>query len=178
MYQNMIDIFPEINWISSLELRQKVIDVYEDGLARGTWTYDSFATIPYTVSYPATVCFRDHVRGVTAMAVAVYEQYQAIYPNAKELKKDHIIMGALLHDVGKLLEITVNEAGQAVKSDNGKLLRHAFTGVALAMLHDVPDEVVHVIAVHSKEGEASKRTPIAELIQRSDMLNEFFSKIE
>lgn len=178
MESKMLSVFPEISEIESVELREKVVSVFEDGLKRGSWSYDTFYSMPYTVSYPATVKFREHVRGVTAIALAMYEQYQKIYPNAKELNRDYIIAGALLHDVGKLLEITIDESGQAVKSENGKLLRHAFTGVSLAMCHDIPDEVSHIIAVHSHEGNASKRTVMAELIQRSDQLNEFFSKLE
>ncbi len=178
MSKNMLEIFPEIGWIESPELRQKVIDTFEDGLSNGTWTYDSFYTIPFTVTYPVIITYRDHVRGVTQMALALYDKYRELYPDPRTLNRDHVIASALLHDVGKLLEITVDESGKAVKSANGKLLRHAFTGVALAMRHDIPDEITHVVAVHSTEGDASKRTPIALLIQHSDHLNEFFSKIE
>lgn len=176
MYSNITDVFPEINWITNTELRQKVIDTFQDGIERGKWTLDVMANMPYTVSYPATVTFRDHVRAVTTTAVNIYDMQQKIYTSPLLLNRDYLIASALLHDVGKLIEIQVDVDGTAHKSANGQLLRHAFTGVALAMLHDIPDEITHVIAVHSHEGEASKRTMIAGIVQRSDQINEFLSK--
>jgi len=34
----------------------------------------------------------------------------------------------------------------------GRYLRHPFSGVGLAFKHGVPEEVMHVIATHSKRG--------------------------
>lgn len=176
MYQNIVDVFPEINWIEDTALRQKVMDTYQDGIDYGKWKLDVLANMPYTVSYVTPVTFRDHVRGVTALAVEIYEQHRRIYMKPLTLNRDYLIASALLHDVGKLMEIEVDEDGTAHKSENGKLLRHAFTGVAMAMRHGIPDEVTHVIAVHSREGEASKRSVIAGIVQHADQVNEYLSK--
>ena len=48
------------------------------------------------------------------------------------------IAGAILADVGKLLEYD-DQGGKTVKSEMGKYLRHPFTGVGLAMEAGVPD---------------------------------------
>ena len=71
---------------------------------------------------------------------------------------DYLIAGAILIDVGKLIEY-VMEDGQAVVGQTGKLLRHPFTGVGLAMRFGVPDEICHMIAAHSKEGDLGKGRP-------------------
>jgi putative nucleotidyltransferase with HDIG domain len=177
MYQSILDVFPEIDLIEDQTLKQKVIDVFKEGIAYQNWKFEAFSDMPYTVSYVTSVPFRQHVRAVTALAVDVYDLYLKMYPSAKQLNRDYLIAGALLHDVGKLMEITVSEEGVAGKSSNGKLLRHAFTGVGLAMKHGIPDEVLHVIAVHSREGDGGYRSPIADLIRRSDQMNEFLSQI-
>jgi hypothetical protein len=41
------------------------------------------------------------------------------------------------------------------------MLRHPFSGVALAFKHEIPYEVMHIIAVHSKEGDFVRRSPEA-----------------
>ena len=65
---------------------------------------------------------------------------------------DVVIAGAILADVGKLLEYEKVD-GKAVQSDRGKALRHPFTGVHLAMACGVPDAVSHIVATHAGEGE-------------------------
>jgi hypothetical protein len=70
---------------------------------------------------------------------------------------DTLIAGAILIDVGKLLEYEKVD-GKLVQGREGALLRHPFSGVALAHRFDLPTEVVHMIAVHSKEGDLGSRT--------------------
>jgi hypothetical protein len=44
-----------------------------------------------------------------------------------------VIAGAILADVGKLLEYEIGPDGKSRQSERGEALRHRFTGVALAM---------------------------------------------
>jgi hypothetical protein len=41
------------------------------------------------------------------------------------------------------------------------MLRHPFSGVGMAFKHGLPYEVMHIIAVHSKEGDFVRRSPEA-----------------
>ena len=84
--------------------------------------------------------------------------------------RDTLIAGAILIDVGKLIEYVIKD-GQAVVGRTGKLLRHPFSGVGLAMRFGVPDEICHMIAVHSKEGDLGKRTTESLIIHHADFMS-------
>jgi putative nucleotidyltransferase with HDIG domain len=89
---------------------------------------------------------------------------------ALPIDMDTVIAGAILIDVGKLLEYEkVN--GKAVQSKRGQMLRHPFTGVALAMECGVPDEVCHMIAAHAGEGDLVKRTVEAYIVHHADFMS-------
>jgi putative nucleotidyltransferase with HDIG domain len=82
---------------------------------------------------------------------------------------DVVIAGAILADVGKLLEY--EKTGDEVRqSRRGRFLRHPFTGVALALAEGVPDEVCHVIAAHAAEGDAVKRSTEAIIVHHADFM--------
>ncbi len=107
----------------------------------------------------------EHVKAVVHFAIAVCDAQ----PGAHGLKPDRdiVVAGALLHDVGKLLE-------QAPADRNplaGKLVRHAFSGVHICMLEDVPPEVLHVIAYHAAEGHRMQRTLEAHIVYTADILS-------
>ena len=50
------------------------------------------------------------------------------------------------------------------------MLRHPFTGVALAMECGVPDAVCHIIAAHAAEGDLVKRTTEAYIVHHADFM--------
>ena len=82
---------------------------------------------------------------------------------------DTVIAGAILADVGKLLEYETVD-GKAKQSKRGEMLRHPFTGVALAMECGVPDEVCHIIAAHAAEGDLMKRSTEAYIVHHADFM--------
>jgi len=81
-----------------------------------------------------------------------------------------LISGAILADVGKLLEYILDSDGKAVQGDYGKYLRHPFSGVSLAEEAGVPAEVCHIIATHAGEGNMVKRTTEAYLVHHADFM--------
>jgi hypothetical protein len=83
---------------------------------------------------------------------------------------DVVIAGAILADVGKLLEYE-RVAGKARQSERGSLLRHPFTGVALAMANGVPDAVCHIIAAHAAEGDLVTRSTEAIIVHHADFMS-------
>jgi len=83
---------------------------------------------------------------------------------------DTVIAGAILADVGKLLEYELVD-GKAVQSDRGRKLRHPFTGVALAMECGIPDAVSHIIATHAGEGDMVKRSTEAYIVHHADFMS-------
>ena len=83
---------------------------------------------------------------------------------------DILLAGALLHDVGKLLEYgKVNNEIQ--KSPLGKILRHPVSGAALAMEAGIDEKVVSIIASHSKEGNFVQRIPETIIVHHCDFID-------
>lgn len=170
-------IFPELTWMNE-ELAEKAANTFMLGIQHGSLNLEDLRRMPYTASYPTKVSFQRHVRLVTNIAVSMYDAcFGQAGPSGKEdiPSRDILVAGALLHDVGKLLELTFENNGTIAKSCQGKLLRHAFTGVYLAMENGLPDEVVHIIAVHSQEGIASHPTLLAHFVRLADQTAERYS---
>ena len=83
---------------------------------------------------------------------------------------DVVIAGAILADVGKLLEYVLDDKGKAIQGTYGKYLRHPFSGVSLAEECGVPPAVCHIIATHAGEGNMVKRTTEAYVVHHADFM--------
>lgn len=176
MREQLLKILPEIEWIGDAELREQVIATWIDGLERGGWTPDDVARMPFTLAKKVSASFAQHVRSVTRICAAVSDTFDEIYGGVDlKLDKDMLLAGALLHDVGKLVEMEEVD-GAFRKSADGKLVRHAFSGVALADAHGIPATVQHIIGTHSKEGDPFKRIPESVICHFADFMN--FDPIE
>ena len=171
----IVDIFPEILWIEDALLREKVEKTFLLGLEIGGLSINSLSEMAYTATYATNIKYRTHVRLVTTIATAMYDSCAKAHEEYVLPNRDYLVAGALLHDVGKLLELELSSDGKTVKSASGKLLRHAFTGVYLAMQNDLPDEIVHIIAVHSHEGVASHPTILGHFVRQADQACERYS---
>jgi len=171
------EVLPEIGWIENETLRRQVVDAWVDGLAQGGWTADDLERMPFTLAKKSSLNFAQHVRSVTTICARVAETFDGIYHGVDlALDKDTLLAGALLHDVGKLVEMEKGEDGAFRKTQDGKLVRHPFSGLALATKHGLPAEVLHIIGTHSKEGDPYKRTPEAVILHYADFMN--FDPIE
>ncbi len=111
----------------------------------------------------------EHKRCVVHIARRSAEAMREHMGRTLPIDMDVVIAGAILADVGKLLEYE-NVAGKTSQSRRGELLRHPFTGVALAMECGVPDEVCHVIAAHAAEGDHVKRSTEALIVHHADFM--------
>ena len=89
---------------------------------------------------------------------------------ALPIDMDTVIAGAILADVGKLLEYESAPEGGTRQSARGKYLRHPFTGVSLAMECGLPDAVTHIIATHAGEGNMVARTTEAWIVHHADFM--------
>ena len=153
---------PEIARIKDAKLRKLTAETWVEAMKRGGWT--SLDGIPFTMlAGDVEQTLVQHTRTVTNQAMAVAE-------HRKDLRWDLVVSGAILHDVGKLLEY-VRKDGKVVISPAGKMIRHPVSGAGLAMVCGLPDEIVHIIAAHSKEGDAVKRIPEAVLINHCDFID-------
>jgi len=172
----LLKILPEIEWITDTNLREQVIATWIDGLERGGWVPEDVARMPFTLAKKVSASFAQHVRSVTRICAAVSDTFDEIYGGVDlKLDRDMLLAGALLHDVGKLVEMEEVD-GIFRKSADGKLVRHAFSGVALADAHGLPAAVQHMIGTHSKEGDPFKRIPESVILHFADFMN--FDPIE
>lgn len=165
-------LLPEINLIRDESIRLKVKAVWEEALGFRGWTADILSRIPFTLlADNVKITFLEHVRAVCRICLACDEVLEEIHGDRRTVvNRDYLIAGALLADVGKLLEYEIVD-GKAVKSEYGKSLRHPFSGVGLAFKHGLPAEVMHVIATHSKEGEGEQRSPEAIIFHHADFID-------
>ncbi len=172
MPEELVAVLPEILWIKDEKIRKAVQAAYADALAMGGWSIEDLEQIPFTLLIPdCSVSYLTHVRAVTRMCHSVWNVFRATYRDQDVLDYDILIAGALLHDVGKLVEYTRSAKGNYMKSAFGQDLRHPFSGTVIAMRNGIPANIAHTIASHAKEGDGTRRTPEAVIINKVDMLN-------
>jgi hypothetical protein len=171
--KNIIEnLLPEVHEIRDNSLRDKVIACWEEAINFRGWTENLLRSIPFTLlAENVKITFIDHVRAVCRMCMACDDVLTEIHGgNRTPINRDYLIAGALLADVGKLCEFEIVD-GKPVKSDYGKHIRHPFSGVGLAFKHDIPSQVMHIIATHSKEGAGEKRLPESIIFHHADFID-------
>jgi putative nucleotidyltransferase with HDIG domain len=163
-------LWPELEWIHDADLRHKVECAWIRAFELSPLQTEDLDRIPFTLLVPdCPTTFMEHKRCVVHIARRSAEAMREFMGNALNIDLDTVIAGAILADVGKLLEYE-NTSGKTVQSERGELLRHPFTGVALAMECGVPDAVCHIIAAHAAEGDLVKRTTEAYIVHHADFM--------
>ena len=158
MQQAVAKLWPEIQWIEDRKLRDQVTLTWVKALERSPLKPDDLNRIPFTLLVPnCPITFMEHKRCVVHIARQSAEAMQEFMGRALSINLDTVIAGAILADVGKLLEYELGRDGKSRQSERGEALRHPFTGVALALECGVPDAVCHIIAAHAAEGEQRQR---------------------
>ncbi len=172
MKELVLRLLPEIADIRDKETQEKVIACWAEAIEFRGWTEDLLRNIPFTLlAENVKITFIDHVRAVCKMCIAVDDVLNEMHgSNKTPINRDYLIAGALLADVGKLLEFEIVN-GKPLKSSYGKHIRHPFSGVGLAFKHGLPSEVMHVIATHSKEGAGEKRSPESIVFHHCDFID-------
>jgi len=168
----ILELWPEIAWIENDELREQVTKTWELALKKSILSSEDLNNIPFTLlcGPDLKVTFMDHKRSVVHIARTAGEKCNEFYHGELPVNMDVLIAGAILADVGKLLEYVLDENGRAVQGTYGKYLRHPFSGVSIAEECGVPAEVCHIIATHAGEGNMVKRTTEAYLVHHADFM--------
>ncbi len=163
-------LWPELEWIENPDLREKVAATWELALRESPLTAEDLHRIPFTLLVPhCRVTFMEHKRAVVHIAREAALKMREFFGDNLPLDLDVVIAGAILADVGKLLEYEKKD-GKAVVSGFGRMVRHPFSGVGLAMQCGVPEEVCHIIAAHAGEGDLVKRTAEAYVVHHADFM--------
>ena len=177
--EELVELLPEFNEIRDTDLRSKALAVWEEGITLGGWTVEALAEIPFTLlAEDVDVTFIEHVRTVCRMCLAMEQVLVEAYGERAQIDHDTLVAGALLADVGKLIEYRREADGKTVFADMYRYLRHPFTGVALAYKHGIPESVLHVIATHSWEGDKFKRRPESIIFHHADFTDFHLAKFK
>lgn len=172
MIEEVYKLWPELNWIEDETLRNQTAKTWELALEKSVLTPEDLMRIPFTLlcGPDLKVTFMDHKRSVVHIARDAGQKINDMYHGELTCDMDVLIAGAILADVGKLLEYVLDKNGKAVQGNYGKYLRHPFSGVSIAEQCGVPAEVCHIIAAHAGEGNMVKRTTEAYVVHHADFM--------
>ena len=170
--QMVLELLPEIAKIKDQSVKDGMIACWKEAINFRGWTKDLLSGMLFTLlADNVEITFISHVRAVCLMCLACDDVLDKMHgKNKTKVNRDHLIAGAMLADVGKLMEYEIVD-GKPIKSDYGKHIRHPFSGVALAYKHGLPSEVMHMIATHSKEGTGEKRLPESIIFHHADFID-------
>jgi putative nucleotidyltransferase with HDIG domain len=171
MNEKIVALWPELMWIKDEDLREKTAKTWELALQKSVLTVDDLQKIPFTLlaGPDLKVSFMAHKRCVVHVAKQAGEKMNEFFKDELPVNMDVLIAGAILADVGKLLEYEIKD-GKSVQGMYGKYLRHPFSGVSLAEQCGVPPAVCHIIAAHAGEGDMIKRTVEAYIVHHADFM--------
>jgi len=164
-------LWPELEWIKDGDLKEKTTLTWALALQRSVLTPEDLNTIPFTLlcGPDLKVTFMDHKRCVVHVALDAGNKMNEFFKNDLPVNMDVLIAGAILADVGKLLEYELKD-GKSIQGSYGKYMRHPFSGVSLAEQCGVPASVCHIIATHAGEGDMVKRTTEAFVVHHADFM--------
>jgi putative nucleotidyltransferase with HDIG domain len=164
-------IWPELEWIDDDELRKRTTDCWVRAFELSPLTPADLERIPFTLKVPdCPVSFMAHKRAVVHVARDAGRTVREFFGDALPVDMDVLLSGAILADVGKLLEYESDGDGGSRESLRGRYLRHPFTGVALATECGLPDAVSHIVATHAGEGNMVARTTEAWIVHHADFM--------
>ncbi|MCZ6836259.1 MAG: HD domain-containing protein [Planctomycetota bacterium] len=151
-------LFPNLMDISDADLRDKVAKVWNEAITTGCggkgWTFDELRQVKFTLlAGDIDLMFIEHLNSCVRQCIAIADVLESAFSGKIPIDRDTLIAGALLADVGKPLEFDKNEKGEVIKGHYGEMLRHPFSGVGMCYKHELPAEVMHMIATHSFEGD-------------------------
>ncbi len=165
-------LWPELDWIRDTGLREKTAETWQRAFEKSVLKPEDLEKIPFTLlcGPDLKVSFMAHKRCVVHLAKECGEKMNKFFGKELPVNMDVLIAGAILADVGKLLEYELDNEGKAVQGKYGQYLRHPFSGVSLAEECGVPPEVCHIIAAHAHEGDLVKRTTEAYIVHHADFM--------
>lgn len=147
----IIGLFPYIEQISDIDMRNKVIQTWHDA-----WKESNFHRIEDVHQLePARDLLVysnvDHTNQVCRVA----EEMSTALSNSLGFKAEmnQLLAGAILHDVDKIVLFDSKTGGY---TEMGRRFVHAMTGATMALMQGLPQAVAHMIMAHS-----FKLSPIA-----------------
>jgi putative nucleotidyltransferase with HDIG domain len=158
----ILEEMPEIGWIEDESLRRKVTDAW--AAAVGSSSFSRIGDMKPSGNYDSRPLRRgtqaDHIRSVTRLAVKIAEEMAGLFPEFS-YDLDILIAGALCHDIGKVWEFdpeNVKRWKENPRAAGMPSLRHPGYGIHICLTLGLPEQVAHMAAAHSGEGELLMRS--------------------
>ena len=171
MNKEILKIWPEIDWIKDKGLREKTAQAWEYAIEKSVLSSEDLEKIPFSLLIKdCDVSFMNHKRTCVQLAVDIAKRMNENFGDEIQIDMDILISGAILIDIGKLIEYEIVD-GKLGTSNFGTIVRHPFSGVAIADRFDLPAEVQHIIGTHSKEGDLGKRTVESIIVHHADFVS-------
>src|SRR3989475_9631822 len=138
-------LFPSLKRISDKSLRERVAAVWNEAIITGCggkgWTFDELRAVKFTLlAGDIDMTFVEHLNSCALQCIAIADVLESSFRCGIPIRRDILIAGALLADVGKPLEYDKDASGEIVQGKFGQQLRHPFSAVALAHKHGIPGE--------------------------------------
>lgn len=165
------ELLPELAQVRDEALRNLTADAILAAIQQGGWNEESIHRVPVTLNWRGCQCnLIEHIRAVTRMCIDSYPTAARLFEqNGVPFERDVVVSGALLHDIGKFTEFALRD-GKIVRGENADYLRHPLAGAILAWNAGLPPKLIHLIAVHSFEGERSYQSPESSFVRTVDDL--------
>ncbi|MDZ7766983.1 MAG: HDIG domain-containing protein [Melioribacteraceae bacterium] len=171
MREKIKKIWPEIELIKDADIKEKIYKCWEYAIENSPLEPEDLEVIPFSLLIDdCDISFMNHKRTAVQLSVEIAKIMEKNFDKDVKINWDYLISGAILIDVGKLLEYEKVD-GKLTTSKDGKLLRHPFSGVAVADRFNLPSEIQHIIAYHSKEGDLGKRTIESIIVHHADFVS-------
>ena len=152
-------------------MKEKITSCWVYAIENSVLSIDDLNKIPFSLLLKdCKITFMNHKRTCVQLAVDMAKTMQKNFGDEINIDMDILIAGAILIDVGKLLEYEMKD-GKLATSNAGKLVRHPFSGLAIADRFGLPVEVQHIIATHSKEGDLGQRTVESIIVHHADFVS-------
>ena len=169
MREQIKNIWPEIELIKNEDIKEKTYKCWEYAIDHSPLKPEDLEEIPFSLLIDnVDITFLNHKRTAVQLSIDIAKRMEENFKVT--INWDYIISGAILIDVGKLLEYEITD-GKLGTSRNGKLLRHPFSGVSIADRFGLPFDIQHIIAYHSKEGDLGKRTIESIIVHHADFVS-------
>ena len=143
-------LLPELDLLTDEQDKDKVLSVWLEAVEAGKWGEKGLENSGVsTVMRPD--CPEDlmlHTRHVTAACAALYQTLEPLFAAVGHCNREDLLVGALVHDVGKLLEMDYAD-GRVTHTHYGDLFVHPVSGAYLAKKYGLNQNVVHMVLTHS-----------------------------
>ena len=123
MNKEVKELWPELDWIKNEDLREKTAATWELAFRKSVLTPEDLQRIPFTLLVEdCKVSFMAHKRAVVHVAYESAKIMQKFFGNELPIDLDVVVAGAILADVGKLLEY--EKDGDTIKFSKYQQVSH------------------------------------------------------